>query len=107
MRTRLTNEALREKPDVDAKKDEDVEDVLAVLFQECGDPVPFSDEPVFLVFQAIFQGKVLHPRYVGGRVQEIVLGTLAVEANCQKVAVEFSHHLFEVFVGQVLGKTRK
>ena len=106
-RTRRTDETFREEPDIDAKEDEEVEDVLAVLLQERVDPVPLSCEPVFLVLQAVFQGKVLHPRNVGGRVQEIVLGTLAVEADRQKVAVEFPHHFLEVFVRQILGGKRK
>ena len=42
------------------------------------------------------------PGNVGGRVQEVMLRPLAVQADREKVAVELFHHGLEIIVGQEL-----
>lgn len=42
------------------------------------------------------------PGNVGGCVQEIVLGSLAVQSHCENVPIELLHHGLEVLIGENL-----
>ena len=97
---RVMNEALDEQGDGDDVEDEQVENVLAVAFQESDDAVPATEERIAVPFLDSVDVETCHAGHVGRSVQEILFGSFAVQSDGDEVAAIFSHHQLEVVVGQ-------
>ena len=79
--------------------------MLSILLQECFHDRPLESEPVAAVVLKRIPDKVLDARDIRRHIQEIVLGSFAVEAHCQNFALEFFHHGFEIVVRKDLQRT--
>ena len=98
----VEDEALDEEGDGDDVEDEEEENGLPILLQEVGEGVPLLDQRRALLLVDRLHAEALHARDVGGAVEEVPLGALAVEPDGEEVALELLHHRLEVVVAQRL-----
>lgn len=97
---RVVDEAVNEERNRHHVEDEQVENVLTVLLEEGGQFVPFAQQSVSVALLDRIDVEAGHTGHVSRRVQEVLLGTFAVEPDGYEVAAILAHHQLEVVVGQ-------
>ena len=82
---RVVDEAVDEQGDGDDVEDEEVEDVLTVLFQEGRQLVPAAQPRVPVALLHGVDVETRHSRHVGRSVQKVLLGALAVQSDGDEI----------------------
>lgn len=96
------DEAFDEEHTGGDEKHKEIDDRLAILFQVGDQPVPFAQNKVWLRFRVRADLEAGHSRHIGGGVQEILLRSLAIQANGDQIASVLGHHVLKIFVVQLL-----
>lgn len=90
---RLTNKSLDKESYGDNVKQKKVEYILPILFEKGRYSVPLLARPALRIFRRqLVDVKAGHARDVRRHVEEVLLSTLAVEADRDEVSFVFFHH---------------
>ena len=94
----IVDKSLNEKSKCDDIEDKDVEDALSVVLKVGSEHVPLLEEPMTMPLCNSIYCKALHSGDICVRVQIVLSGSFAVQANGKKVSLELLHHCFEVII---------
>ena len=94
----IVDKSLNEKSKCDDIEDKDVKDALSVVLKVGSEHVPLFEEPMTMSFCNSIYSKTLHSCNICVRVQIVLSGSFAVQANGKEVSLELLHHCFEVII---------